>query len=623
MGTLQLHFTLGPVQKFVARSRRTRDLWGSSYLLSYLAGKAMLGALHAADVSHVSLPAVSTQQIEKLLKKEHATLPNRFALGVRSVDIGRAAGSAASEALRSAWRAVAGGVWERYLDGVGDSTTREIWDRQVESFWEVAWIVSDAPGALASRKTWRTPPSAAEGGDHCTMMGDLQELSGFVRHRERDEQVEFWSRIRGVKGISDLDLAEDERLSAVAFIKRFFPKIANELVGVKMNVQNWPSTAYVAAAPWVAHTMRRNPEAARDFGDLVFDLADESLGERNTRLASLESFGNHRFVQLDGNFYFDDALANKRRTPIRGEAERPEARESLRDALRTLQRTVGESAAPYYAMLLMDGDSMGELMGAAAEVGKVVDASSALVDFATDVPDVVKGHDGVTIYAGGDDVLALLPVPKAIPCAAELATAYESKFRERLGEGELAKRASLSGGIVFAHYRAAFSSIMRYAHSLLDDVAKDATGRKSLAVALYKASGLALQWSAPWDHIRREPGTIFEEVFDKGQFSQSFFYNIRTRIGLLTDQPNPSPGTHGRLFEGFAPESVLVADYLASGDREEKVSRDEARKRIDGLMQLCRRYHREDGEVRVEEGLFGVDGAMLARFLASEGRELS
>src|ERR1700728_909561 len=36
-----LHFTLGSVQSFVAQARRTRDLWAGSFLLSWLAGRAM------------------------------------------------------------------------------------------------------------------------------------------------------------------------------------------------------------------------------------------------------------------------------------------------------------------------------------------------------------------------------------------------------------------------------------------------------------------------------------------------------------------------------------------------------------------------------------------------------
>lgn len=36
-----LHFTLGPVQGFIADARRTRDLWAGSFLLSWLTGQAM------------------------------------------------------------------------------------------------------------------------------------------------------------------------------------------------------------------------------------------------------------------------------------------------------------------------------------------------------------------------------------------------------------------------------------------------------------------------------------------------------------------------------------------------------------------------------------------------------
>ncbi|NMB85726.1 MAG: hypothetical protein GYA29_05710, partial [Methanothrix sp.] len=38
---LTIHFTIGPVQGFLAQARRTRDLWSGSFLLSYLSGCAM------------------------------------------------------------------------------------------------------------------------------------------------------------------------------------------------------------------------------------------------------------------------------------------------------------------------------------------------------------------------------------------------------------------------------------------------------------------------------------------------------------------------------------------------------------------------------------------------------
>ena len=35
------HFSLGPVQAFVAQARRTRDYWAGSFLLSFLSSVAM------------------------------------------------------------------------------------------------------------------------------------------------------------------------------------------------------------------------------------------------------------------------------------------------------------------------------------------------------------------------------------------------------------------------------------------------------------------------------------------------------------------------------------------------------------------------------------------------------
>ena len=45
--TTRLDVSIGPVQAFVSQSRRTRDLWGSSFLLAFLTAHAMRGAEQA------------------------------------------------------------------------------------------------------------------------------------------------------------------------------------------------------------------------------------------------------------------------------------------------------------------------------------------------------------------------------------------------------------------------------------------------------------------------------------------------------------------------------------------------------------------------------------------------
>src|SRR5579871_4196352 len=78
-----LHFTLGPVQSFVAQARRTRDLWAGSFLLSWLAGQAMKvigvngGTILVPDVEHDAL-FVAVRNGASGLGPAIGSLPNRF-----------------------------------------------------------------------------------------------------------------------------------------------------------------------------------------------------------------------------------------------------------------------------------------------------------------------------------------------------------------------------------------------------------------------------------------------------------------------------------------------------------------------------------------------------------------
>ena len=58
-------------------------------------------------------------------------------------------------------------------------------------------------------------------------------------------------------------------------------------------------------------------------------------------------------------------------------------------------------------MLLMDGDLFGALLQKHKE--KTKEISGALNQFSLNVPSLVESENGVTVYAGGDDVLAFMP----------------------------------------------------------------------------------------------------------------------------------------------------------------------------------------------------------------------
>lgn len=628
----KIFFSLGPVQGFVAQARRTRDLWSGSFLLSYLSGCAINEVI--AKGGEIKIPNVREDSLLAWIRGSRdgdapiiGSIPNRFEAFVSADPKGVA--RSAAEVVQEKWENIAKAVWTEFVADVAETNNRTeiIWKRQVKNFWEVSWIVGPDITAMNSRKNWRTSRHLEdEPGDHCTMMGDWQELSGFIRSKDSKKQNEFWKSLssqtkRGKPKLGKLDIREGERLCALALIKRLFPKVSKEAIGWVVETKNWPSTPYVAAIPWLKRVIDMAPKEADDFAYIVLDAAPDA--ERKGISRRIGSFSNRSesLLDLDGNFYFENALIDCKRTPLDGTPEsidnceeEPEETKRARKKLKILLSGLAEKAksrpAPFYAMLLMDGDNMGKLMGDHEEEP----ISCALSSFTKGVRDIVRAHDGVTIYAGGDDVLAMLPMPGALNCAFKLSQEYEQSFREVIPEAD----ATISAGLVFSHYNIPLSTVMREAHYILDEVAKDQNGRGSIAVSVLKSSGKYCQWTATWNRLTDDKGLsrIDDLVFKvqegpQKQFSKSFFYGMRDDLAVLSGDQILKPGCYAKLVGGLDPLPLLTAEYMKS--RERTVSREEAEERVGALLELSYKAHKTMG---IDKTALSPDAAMLIKFLS-------
>ena len=490
--TQRLDISIGPVQGFVAQSRRTRDLWGSSYLLSFLSAHAMRGSADAGG--RIVQPVVDDDQLYRWVSAVRAgdpprgtpprigSLPNHFIVEVDAKPAEVA--DFAIRALEAAWQRVCDAVWKKFVGHAcpeGDGV-RDIWNRQVGSFWEVTWTAGKSAaegGLLARRKHWRSHRPPDEPGDKCTVMHDLQEISGYVRSAGaagRTRQEGFWERVRERTG--RLDLRDNERLCAVAFVKRLFPKVAVEALRWEVERWRWPSTVHVGARPWLRRVETATPQQARAYAEAVKGVAPSGVvTERGPASAGSKNTRTGGFPQLDANYYHREAVKNERLCPLK-EGAPGAARDELDRLLKAIydsEDASGRRIGPppsFYAMLLADGDRLGKLLGklGGQRVGQ------ALANFTQGVPEIVREHDGETIYASGDDVLAMLPVPGALSCAGSLSDSYKSAF----SAFEEAPGATLSAAVVFAHVRLPLGAVIREAHRLLDEVAKDGNGRNSL-----------------------------------------------------------------------------------------------------------------------------------------------
>jgi len=599
-----LNVTIGPVQGFVVQARRTRDLWSGSFLLSYLSGCAMVGAEKASG-QKISEPDISNNALINLIRTDGnleiekrdllGSLPNRFKIECENPE---KVAHDAKQYFDKAWNRIADAVWDEYLKDVKTGNgTRAIWDRQLNKFWEFSWTVGDQK-MMDARKNWRRQDVPEEGGDHCTLMGDKQELSGFIRFRHKKEQDGFWEAIRRKSG--KLDLNQDERLCTIAFIKRFFPKVSKKAIGIELGTTHWPSTVYMAAVPWLKGLDEKKRDLLDDHYAMASKCGKDVMRPDIPKMMGLEGIG--KYAQLDGNLFFKDLLRSDKATPLN---ETPDC--SRIDLLKSLAN-LEHSPSVYYALLLMDGDSLGKKKKENPD--KTTEISRALSDFGGAVPNIVREHNGVTIYAGGDDVLAMLPMDTAMSCANNLYDQYVTSFN-----GIGINDTTVSAGLVYSHYHQPLQSVYNEAHHILDDVAKDGNGRDSIAVSVLKGSGKYLQWVSKWDMMGTFNNAL-KEYDDEKTFSSSLLYSVRESLSLLTNVHDWQPGKEMDIvmFDSELDlQSLIVADMVRS--RDDNIDRKTAKnavERLEPILQLCYR----DGKSK-----FLIDGWFLVRFLSGKGGE--
>jgi CRISPR-associated protein Cmr2 len=272
-----------------------------------------------------------------------------------------------------------------------------------------------------------------------------------------------------------------------------------------------------------------------------------------------------------------------------------------------------------------------------------------LAAFTGAVKGIVETHSGFLIYAGGDDVLAVLPLEDAMDCALALRRRYMAGFAAEIDAATAAGKlptdkrfqATLSGAIEYAHIRMPLTKVLKDAHGLLDGVAKEGRGRDALAVRVWKPGGKAIEWAMPWEiALEDDPAQelakrrlaiqvaaedLGEDDTD-GQLSSRFFYRIRERFDLL----NPKDRRTKPVFPPDGEEALhlMAAEYLSSGlcDKLPAAQRMEhAKSVVRPLLRQCRPVTRDAGVSDPSRWKrhkqIQADGALLVRFLAQKGVE--
>ena len=304
----------------------------------------------------------------------------------------------------------------------------EVARHQVDELFEYLWVaVAEAAGetgyaearaaadqllhARKNTRTWKQPTWAREGVPKSSLDGvresalheDLYDRPATGERRAPALTPDRRRKVYGVHG--------SERLCGVGLLKRW---------GVQVNgagdrsVERFFSTAHVAALPLmlgIDADARSNPALATAWQNLRKEAgpAAEDLDVVPGRVTAL-------FAKTDGAILFPQRLSETL-TECGYGPDDAFTKRALEELKVFRDRAGRGEPLPYYAILVADGDGMGEIIKKQKTPSAHRVLSKALDGFARSARSIVEEHDGRLIYSGGDDVLAFLPLHQAIECA--------------------------------------------------------------------------------------------------------------------------------------------------------------------------------------------------------------
>jgi CRISPR-associated protein Cmr2 len=212
-----------------------------------------------------------------------------------------------------------------------------------------------------------------------------------------------------------------------------------------------------------------------------------------------------------------------------------------------------EPSYPYFAILVADGDNMGTLLDAQDSEEAHHALSAKLVEFCTTAKQIVKDHDGYPVYAGGDDVLAFLPVHRAVKCATQIREAFMTILPESAKVGK--KKSGLSAGVAIVHYKEPLAHSLGHARDA-ERAAKDG-GRDSLCLATHTRGGvpfLVTQRWADWGDF-----DTWIQGFEKDQLTRGVAYELKNLVKECSGTDISEEILRGeaqRIWERKQPEGI-------------------------------------------------------------------
>lgn len=518
-------FSIGPVQDFIAAARKTRDLWMGSYLLSEIS-KAAAKALHEEKAELIfPNPENPDTDLEPCNKVEDCYNVGNKVLALIETEHPAEVVSQVQNTIQKRWEAIA----NKAKNTKGINVDETIWNQQLGDVIEffAAWLPYDKDKdetrdyyknqrgrldqLLNARKNTRDfiqnlvngngiPKSALDGLRESVI--DPKNINEKVLRRARLNKGEYLD----CTGIAKR-LAEDNMLEQFTPLSR------------------------LAIDPWLRQLQK--PADSEELEKRMKPLIKEGIASRVK--------GNKKDgTSIYADFPYDGQLLYDFR--IQAEKNKPENQDAIKqlealEALTTKLENANGMPSPYMAILAADGDRMGELLDQMQTLQAHKNISATLTQFAQQVPQIVRSYRGHCIYAGGDDVLALLPLDQAIACSKALADKF-SEIMSKVDGIKAEKVPTLSVGLGISHFMTPMPKQLDLArkaeklakgNELPDDLPKNA-----LAIILQPRSGAEISFREKWNKEAEKILCKWIEAHLSGDIPRQAGYNLRDEAIALS-----------------------------------------------------------------------------------------
>ncbi|GAP61723.1 hypothetical protein ARMA_0146 [Ardenticatena maritima] len=521
--------SIGPVQDFIAAARSSRDLTYGSHLLSELAKTAARTIADKESFDALIFPA----------PKSKKDLDENSALSVANKVVAVVSGEpqGLADTIEEALRAFILNAWHPIEDKLQNDVDKALARWQLKDLLEFYWVAAPLEGkyeevratceaALSARKATR---------DFRRYTGKPRFKSSIDGWREHVlEQLPNTASSPTDKQMKRYKMRNGELLSGVDLLKRWG--------GLELSA-TYKSTGHMAALPFA-----------------------EGLAQNGVNVHELYQALEDLITDNDGNLFAKDDYSVFFPAEVRAAFDDKEkAKTVLEKHERLLSQYAGtRRPSPYYALLLADGDSMGKAIDAQTSPAAHRALSQKLSEFAQEVPKIVRQYRGVPVYAGGDDILAYLPLHTALECVRELAETFQEMMSAfTFDENGQQKSPTLSAGLVITHHLEPLRDALALVRAA-EKSAKTVAGKNALAITLNKRSGAD----------RTVKGNLFA-LIERLQTMRGWWLNETLSKGTAYELERLARDMEGVLpAEALAAEAVRILKRKRESGGKEKVKQE-------------------------------------------------